>query len=111
LGNASAPIKKDNILIKDKMACREVLFGIADLLGFSYATRIKNFGEYKIYSNEGYDAKHFKADAVIDSDLIAENREGLIRFAATIKSFKDEAKHSRSRRNSETWIYSCLKAH
>ncbi len=86
LGNSTTPIEQDDIIIKDQMACREVLFGIADLLGFSYARRIKDFSEYKIYRNEDYDTKNIKADAVIDYGVIEKNWDEMLRFVATIKT-------------------------
>ena len=86
LGNTSAPIEKDDILIKDKRACRELLFGIADLLGFSYVTRITDFSEYNFYGNEGYEAETFKIDDVVNYSLIDANWEEMLRFVATIKT-------------------------
>ncbi len=86
LGNSTTPIEQDDIIIKDQMVCREVLFGIADLLGFSYATRIKDFSEYKIYRNEECDTKNIKADAVIDYGVIEKNWDEMLRFVATIKT-------------------------
>jgi len=86
LGNSTAPIEQDDIIIKDHVACREMLFGIADLLGFSYARRIKDFSEYKMYRNEDYDTKNIKADAVIDYGVIEKNWDEMLRFVATIKT-------------------------
>lgn len=86
IGNASAPIEEDYVLIEDKMACRELLCGIADLLGYTYVNRITDFGYYKIYVNEDYDGKDLKPDAMINSDLITENWDEMLRFVATIKT-------------------------
>lgn len=86
LGNASAPIEEDDILIKDKRACRELLFGIADLLGYSYVTRITDFSEYNFYGNEEYKGENFKVDDVINYDLINANWDEILRFVATIKT-------------------------
>ncbi len=86
LGNASAPIEEDDIVIKDMQACRELLFGIADLLGYSYVARIADFSEYKFYGNPHYKAENFEIDDVIDYDLINANWSEMLRFVATIKT-------------------------
>ncbi len=86
LGNASAPIEADDILIKDKQACRELLFGIADLLKYSYVTRITDFSEYHLYGNKGYKGENIEIDGVINYDLIDANWKEMLRFVATIKT-------------------------
>ena len=84
LGNSSAPILEDEILIKDENSCNELLFGIADLLGFSYAFRIIDFEKHKIYGNKGIDQGLFSPDAVINYNLIENNWDEMTRFIATI---------------------------
>lgn len=86
LCNPTAPIDENYVLIKDVPACRELLFGIANLMGFSYAARIEDFSEFKLYKNEDYEGKNLLIDDTINSGLIDENWQEMLRFVASIKT-------------------------
>jgi TnpA family transposase len=68
----------------------EILFGVMRLLGFSYAPRIKNFPRQQRYSfrrrkeyeHEGY---RILPDGYIDTSLIEDQWDEILRFVATIK--------------------------
>ncbi|MBF0234419.1 MAG: Tn3 family transposase [Desulfamplus sp.] len=86
LGNPAAPLEEGNLLIKKPMECVELLFGIAKLLGFAYAMRIKDFGKYTLYGFENTDSqlKNFTPDGQIDAGVIEANWDEMLRFAVTI---------------------------
>ena len=87
LGNDSAPIEEDDIFIKDYMSCNECLFGIAKLLGYSYAIRITDFSKFNMY---GFDRAKMtgpiKPYALVNAKLIEDNWDEILRFIATIKT-------------------------
>ena len=87
LGNDSVPIEEEDIIIKDHMSCKECLFGVADLLGYSYTTRITDFSKFNIYGTDGANITGLiKPDALIKTKLIEKNWDEILRFIATIKT-------------------------
>ena len=69
---------------------RNVLFGVTHLLGISYAPRIKKFKDQRLYSFEkrsNFKDLHYPIlpDGRINTRIIAENWDNILRFVATIK--------------------------
>jgi len=86
VGNPTAPLEEYDIFIKSPADCAEVYFGIADLLGYSYAISITDFSRHKIYSMENMQSRYLIPDAAIDMRLVTDNWDKMLRFAATIKT-------------------------
>ena len=88
LGNPAAPPEERDILIQNPQECTELFFGIANLLNFSYALHVEDLGAYKLYGTETtkVSLKNFEPDAQVSMDVIAQNWDDIIRFAATIKT-------------------------
>jgi TnpA family transposase len=68
----------------------EIIFGVTHLLGISFAPRIRNFKKQNIYSFAGasdYRGLEYSVlpDGKINSELVAEHWDDILRFAATIK--------------------------
>jgi len=83
-------VVKSDIHSTDTHGYSELIFGIMHLLGFSYAPRIKNFKRQRLYifkSRKGFDRSAFKIapSGYVNSEIIKENWDEILRFAATIK--------------------------
>ncbi len=84
LGNQAAPLEKDYFEITDPAATREFLFGVADLLGYSYAMRITDFSTIPFYGTDNSIQGLLSPDALVDTFLIKDNWDQMLRFIATI---------------------------
>lgn len=89
-------VVQSNIHSTDTHGYSEIIFGVTHLLGISYAPRIKNFKEQRLYSFEN--RSHLKdfgykilPDCVINTNIIAENWDNILRLVATIKLKKTSA--------------------
>ncbi|MDB4526744.1 transposase, partial [bacterium] len=83
----------------------EAIFGVMHLLGISYAPRIKNFKDQKIYlfkSRQEVDRSSWKVtpDGYINRELIEAHWDDILRFVATIKLKKTSASDLFRRLNS-----------
>lgn len=84
-------VVKSNIHSVDTEGFSEVIFGLTNLLGFSFAPRIKNFKNQqlyginspKYYQNQGY---KLLPKRKINFEIIKENWDDILRFILTIKS-------------------------
>ncbi|MCA9470939.1 MAG: Tn3 family transposase [Nitrospirales bacterium] len=69
----------------------ELVFGAMHLLGFAYAPRIKNFQRQRLYAfkelrrHARYAAFALKPHGTINTDLICEHWDDILRFVATLK--------------------------
>jgi TnpA family transposase len=81
---------KSDIHSTDTHGYSEIIFAITYLLGFTFAPRIKNlqdqrlysFGKRKIYEEKGYD---ILPDGMINTQIIAEQWDEILRLIATLK--------------------------
>ncbi len=83
-------VVKSDIHSTDTGGYSEIVFGIMHLLGFSFAPRIKNFGRQQLYAfqkRKWYKQQDYKIlpDGYINTALIAEQWDEILRFIATIK--------------------------
>ena len=93
LNNSSV---KSDIHSTDTHGFTEVIFGLINLLGFSFAPRIRNFKDQqlygcnspKFYRNLGY---ILLPKRKINEQVIRENWDGILRFIITIKERKTTA--------------------
>ena len=74
----------------------EVIFGLTNLLGFSFAPRIKNFKDQQLYgfnAPKSYRELGYKLlpKRKINTELIKENWDDILRFILTIKARKTTA--------------------
>ena len=83
-------VVQSDIHSTDTHGYSEMIFGVTHLLGISYAPRIKNFKEQRLYSFKK--ASELKAlnyeilpDGRIDTKIIRENWDNILRFITTIK--------------------------
>lgn len=83
-------VVQSDIHSTDTHGYSEMIFGVTHLLGISYAPRIKNFKEQRLYSFEK--TSELKAlnyaimpDGRIDTKIIRENWDNILRFITTIK--------------------------
>ncbi len=83
---------KSDIHSTDTHGYTEVLFGVMHMLGFTYAPRIKNLKEQRIYSFRGqrrreYEERGYRIlpDGYINTTIIEENWQDILRFVATVK--------------------------
>lgn len=81
---------KSDIHSTDSHGFTEVVFAVTHLLGFTFAPRLKTLCKHQLYSFEKrkvYTDKGFTLtpDASIDTKLIEENWDSILRFVATIK--------------------------
>ena len=91
----NGPIKSD-IHSTDTHGFTEVIFGLTNLLGFSFAPRIKNFKDQqlygcnspKFYHNLGY---KLTPNRKINETIISDNWDSILRFIVTIKERKTTA--------------------
>jgi len=108
---------KSDIHSTDTHGFSEVIFGLTNLLGFSFAPRIKNFknqqlyGFYspKYYHNLGY---KLQPKRKINETIIKENWDDILRFIITIKERKSSTTQLLKRLNSyskQHKLYSAIK--
>lgn len=83
-------VVQSNIHSTDTHGYTEMIFGVTHLLGISYAPRIKNFKEQRLYGFEnrfqlkdpGY---KILPDGRINTNIVTENWDNILRLAVTIK--------------------------
>ena len=83
-------VVKSDIHSTDTHGYNEMIFGVTHLLGISFAPRIKNFQKQTLYSFDGKSElrnKGYKvlSDKKINTQIINENWDNILRFVATIK--------------------------
>jgi len=83
-------VVKSDIHSTDTHGYSEIIFAITHLLGFSFAPRIRNFQEQRLYSFEkrkSYEQKRYPLlpAATIQVDLIMEHWDDILRLIATLK--------------------------
>ena len=83
-------VVKSDIHSTDTHGYSEIIFAITHLLGFTFAPRIKNLQDQRLYSfdkRKSYEAKGYKIlpDANIQVDLIKEQWDEILRLIATLK--------------------------
>jgi TnpA family transposase len=83
-------VVKSDIHSTDTHGYSEIIFAITHLLGFTFAPRIKNLQDQRLYSfgkRKTYEAKGYKIlpDANIQVDLIKEQWDEILRLIATLK--------------------------
>ncbi len=83
-------VVQSNIHSTDTHGYSELIFAVTDLLEISYAPRIKNFKEQRLYSFENMSQlKDFGykilPDGIINTNIIAENWDNILRLVITIK--------------------------
>ena len=81
---------KSDIHSTDSHGFTEVVFAVTHLLGFTFAPRLKTLCKHQLYSFEkrkNYAAQNCSIlpDAYINTEIIAENWDSILRFVATIK--------------------------
>ena len=98
----------------------EVVFGVLHLLGFSFASRIKNLKRQQLHvfpeqRRRDYEAKGYRVvpDAYINVKLVEQHWDDIMRFVATIKMKRTSASQLFKRLNSyskQNPLYKALKA-
>lgn len=84
-------VVKSDIHTTDTGGFSEAVFGITHMLGFSFAPRIKNMKKQTLYGfkehSENYKKSDYKIspDKYINTALIKDNWDGVLRFVASIK--------------------------
>lgn len=85
-------VVQSDIHSTDTHGYSEVIFGVTHLLGFMFAPRIKSLGRQHLYTFPGNAKRQYKQngypilpDGIIDTQLITENWDEILRFVATIK--------------------------
>jgi len=83
-------VVKSDIHSTDTHGYSEIIFAVTHLLGFTFAPRIKHLGRQRLYSFEKrkvYEelGHEILPDAYIDTELIKEHWDSILRFIATIK--------------------------
>jgi len=83
-------VVKSDIHSTDTHGYSEIIFAITHLLGFTFAPRIKNLQDQRLYSfrkRKMYEEKGYKIlpDAVINTQIIAEQWDQILRLIATLK--------------------------
>lgn len=81
---------KSDIHSTDSHGFTEIVFGVTHLLGFSFAPRLKQLSKHRLYSFEKrkvYETLGYKIlpKLYIDTKLIEDNWDDILRFVATIK--------------------------
>ena len=110
-------VVKSDIHSTDTHGYTEVVFGLTHLLGFSFAPRIKGVGKQTLYifrpkNKTGSDWK-IAPDKTINTQLIRENWDDLLRLVTTIKLKENTASDILRRLNSysrQHALYQTLKA-
>ena len=108
---------KSDIHSTDTHGFTEVMFGLTNLLGFSFAPRIKNFKDQQLYgcnSPKVYHSLGYKLmpKRKINEKLIADSWDEILRFIITIKERKTTATQLLKRLTSysrQHKLYSSLK--
>lgn len=109
-------VVKSDIHSTDSHGYSEAIFGATHLLGFSYAPRIKNLKRQRIYTfkNRSKDPEwKINPSGYIDTQLIADNWDDILRLIATIKLKETTASAIFRRLNSyskQHALYRSLKA-
>ncbi len=96
---------KSDIHSTDSHGFTEVVFAVTHLLGFAFAPRLKKLSKHRLYSFEKrkvYENQGFQIlpKAYIDTELIADNWDDILRFVATIKLKRTSASQLFKRLNS-----------
>ena len=96
---------KSDIHSTDSHGFTEVVFAVTHLLGFTFAPRLKKLSKHRLYSFEKrkvYENQNFQIlpKAYIDTKLIEENWDDILRFVATIKLKRTSASQLFKRLNS-----------
>jgi TnpA family transposase len=83
-------VVKSDIHSTDTHGYSEIIFAITHLLGFTFAPRIKNLQDQRLYSFEKrkvYEEKGYAIlpDATINTEIIAEQWDQILRLIATLK--------------------------
>ncbi len=83
-------VVKSDIHSTDTHGYSEIIFGVTHLLGFAFAPRIKRLDKQRLYSFErrkDYEGLGYRLlpDAYVDTKLIADNWDSILRFIATLK--------------------------
>ena len=85
-------VVKSDIHSTDTHGYTEVVFGVMHMLGFTYAPRIKNLKEQRIYAFRSQRRRQFEEldfrilpDGYINTTIIKENWQDILRFVATVK--------------------------
>lgn len=83
-------VVKSDIHSTDTHGYAEIIFGVTYLLGFTFAPRIKGLDKQRLYAFERrkvYEEKGYRLlpDAYVDTKLIADNWDAILRFIATLK--------------------------
>ena len=108
-------VVKSDIHSTDTHGYSKILSGVMHLLGFSFAPRIKklkdlhlySFKKRRLYAQEGY---KILPDKYIDTKLIEDNWDEILRFIATIKSRETTASQLFKRLNSYSKHHPLYKA-
>ena len=110
-------VVKSDIHSTDTHGYTEVIFGLTHLLGFSFAPRIKGIGKQTLYIFRPKDRADpdwkITPDKTINTHLIRENWDDLLRLVATIKLKENTASDIFRRLNSysrQHALYQTLKA-
>lgn len=109
---------KSDIHSTDTHGYSEAIFATTHMLGFSYAPRIKNLKKQNLYifKSRQYSDKsewHIKPDNYVNTDLIIQNWDDILRLIATIKLKETSASDIFRRLNSyskQNVLYKALKA-
>ena len=96
---------KSDLHSTDSHGFTEVVFAVTHLLGFTFAPRLKTLCQHQLYSFEkrkSYTDQSFTLvpDAYINTKLIEENWDDMLRFVATIKLKRTSASQLFKRLNS-----------
>ena len=96
---------KSDVHSTDSHGFTEVVFAVTHLLGFTFAPRLKTLSKHRLYSFEKrkvYENLGFKIlpKAYIDTKLIEENWDSILRFVTTIKLKRTSASQLFKRLNS-----------
>jgi TnpA family transposase len=110
-------VVKSDIHSTDTHGYSEIIFGVTHLLGFAFAPRIKRLDKQRLYSFERrkvYEELGYRLlpDAYVDTELIADNWDSILRFIATLKLKQATASQLFKRLNSyskQHTLYRALK--
>ncbi len=96
---------KSDIHSTDSHGFTEVVFAVTHLLGFTFAPRLKTLSKHQLYSFEKKKVYEQKGcailpDAYINTKIIEENWDSILRFVATIKLKRTTASQLFKRLNS-----------
>ena len=108
-------VVKSDIHSTDTHGYSEIIFAVTHLLGFTFAPRIKHLGNQRLYSFEKrkvYEelGHRILPDAYIDTELIKEHWDLILRFITTIKLKHTTATQLFKRLNSYTKQHSLYRS-